>query len=169
MINKIISGGQTGVDSAALDAAATFGVSCGGWCPKGRISENGVIPEKYKFLQEISGDFGADKENYSARTKANIKDSDATLILVPGAPPHYQIQGGTLLTIQEAKSQGKPLLIMDLSQPSSENIESMLSWIKKEKIKIINIAGPRESNCPGVSIYQLSKKFLEDFLSLLKS
>ncbi len=166
----IISGGQTGVDLAALDAAIKYGIPHGGWCPKGRIQEKGgVIPKKYK-LTEISGDFATEKENYDARTKKNIEDSDGTLILIPKIPLSSQIKDGTLLTIKEAESKAQlqhkamPLLI-DLSKSPAENLEAIITWIEKEKIKTLNIAGPRETTCPG--IYQMTIQFLKKLFSRL--
>lgn len=86
MLRKIVTGGQTGVDRAALDAAMLLNIEYGGWCPKGRLDEKGKIPEKYKYLDEISGEFKSENENYAARTKKNIEDSDGTLIIVPVKP-----------------------------------------------------------------------------------
>jgi hypothetical protein len=166
MIEKIISGGQTGVDMAALDIAIMFGIPHGGWCPKGRIQEKGsTIPQEYK-LTEITGNFKTEKENYNARTKKNIETADGTLIFIPKIPLPSQIKDGTLLTIKEAEYQAKLLhkakpLLINLSSDSSENIQIISNWIKKEKIKTLNIAGPRESTCPG--IYQLTTQFLKNF------
>jgi len=86
---KIISGGQTGVDRAALDAALSLNIPCGGWCPKGRKSEDGPIPERYP-LQET------DSASYPVRTEMNVRDSDGTLILTWGRPT-----GETALTKTE--------------------------------------------------------------------
>ncbi len=159
MLQKIVSGGQTGVDRAALDAAMALDYEYGGWCPKGRLDENGTIPEKYKCLKEISGEFKTDKENYDARTKKNIEDSDATLILVPLIPLPAKIKDGTLLTISYAKKQLKPYLIVDLSKPIHLNSESIKSWMKENGINILNIGGPRELTCPG--IYQATLRLLK--------
>lgn len=161
MIEKIVSGGQTGVDLAALDAAIAFGILHGGWCPKGRTNLDGIISSKYRFLKEIAGNFKTDKENRDARTKANIKNSDGTLTLAPKLPLPPEINDGTVLTIKEAKRQ-KPHLEIDLSKSSSENIKAILSWISTHKIKTLNIAGPAESTCEG--IYQLSSQFLGELL-----
>lgn len=150
MINKIVSGGQTGVDRAGLDAAITSSVNYGGWCPQGRLDENGIIPENYTELNEISGNFKSEKENYDTRTKLNIRDSDATLIFVPSLPLPLKIKDGTLLTIEEVKRVKKPFLICDLSQSNNFNSEAILDWINSYKIKTLNIAGPRESTWPGI-------------------
>lgn len=167
MIEKIISGGQTGVDRAALDAAIHIDISFGGWCPRGRIDEEGIIPEKYNVLQEISGNFNNEKENYNTRTKYNIRDSDATLILVPKMPLPPEIKDGTILTIVEVQKQNKPYLIIDLSEALRNNVEHIINWINQKNIKILNVAGPRESSNPG--IYQLSVKLLENILFDLKN
>jgi hypothetical protein len=162
MIEKIVSGGQTGVDRAALDAAIESNIAYEGWCPKGRIDELGIIPEEYCALKEISGEFKNEKENYNTRTKHNIRDSDGTLILVPKIPIPLTIKDGTLLTIQEAQDKKKPYLVIDLSEPQQKNVKFIIIWAKEHNLKILNIAGPRELSCPG--IYQLSLEFLENTL-----
>ncbi len=158
MLEKIISGGQAGVDLAALDAAMALGIPYGGYCPKGRINENGKIPGKYKLLNEISGD-------YDARTKLNVQSSDGTLILIPKIPMSPAIKDGTILTIEEAKDQRKSFLMVDLSLAQSVNAGLIIDWVKENSIKILNIAGPRESNSPG--IYQSSFNLLQRVLPLL--
>ena len=108
MIEKIIAGGQTGIDRAALDVAIELNIPHGGWCPQGRLAELGqTIPEKY-LLQETK------TSDYSERTKLNIQDSDGTLILVPELP--LTIKDGTLLTIKQVEEKNKPHLIFDLSK-----------------------------------------------------
>ena len=154
MIKKIVSGGQTGVDRAALDAAIKFNIPHSGWCPKGRLAEDGEIAAKYLLHETASSD-------YSERTKLNIKDSDGTLILVNETP--IKVSDGTLLTIDEATNTNKPLLIINLSQPL--DINSFMVWIKKNNIQTLNIAGPRESQSQG--IYQTSFKFFEIVFPLL--
>jgi hypothetical protein len=98
MLQKIISGAQTGVDRAALDAAISLDIEYSGWCPKGRLDETGKIPEKYSNIKEISGEFENDQQNYNARTRKNIEDSDATLVIAPEIPLLKEIKDGTLLT-----------------------------------------------------------------------
>lgn len=163
MLKKIISGAQTGVDRAALDVAIQLNISYGGWCPKARIDEQGTIPAKYDVLQEISGEFANETENYATRTKYNIRDSDGTLILVPITS--FTISDGTAFTIEEVQKQKKPFLILDLSASESKNISIIITWLEKNNIKILNIAGPRESKYPG--IYKLSCEFLEKMLFYL--
>ena len=160
MIEKIISGGQTGVDRAALDAAIALNIPYGGSCPKGRIDENGIIPKEYDALTEISGEFKTEKENYDTRTKYNIRDSHGTLILVPTLPSN--IKDGTAVTIEEVEKQNKPHLKIDLSKSLENNTDFIISWIKTHHIKILNIAGPRESNSKG--IYKTSLELLKNVL-----
>lgn len=152
IIQKIISGGQTGVDQAALKFAITNDIPYGGWCPKGRKAENGIIPAEY-LLRET------DSEDYSERTKLNIRDSDGTLILVPGIP--IAVTDGTLLTIQEAEDRKKPFLIVDLFK-RQEFFDLIKNWVTENNIKMLNIAGPRESQSPG--LHELSLKFLEEII-----
>lgn len=149
---KIISGGQTGIDRAALDSAIKLNIPHGGWCPKGRLAEDGIIPEKY-VLKET------DTRGYSKRTQWNIRDSDGTLILIPDSPD--KISGGTALTLQEAKTKNKPYLIISLS--ITTDIHEILFWLNENRIKILNIAGPRESQSPG--IYAAATRLIENLLS----
>lgn len=162
MLEKIVSGGQTGVDRAALDVAINLNIAFGGWCPKGRIDEIGIIPEKYNQLVEISVDVTNDKENYDARTKLNIHDSDGTLIFVPILPLPEKITDGTVLTINEAARQNKPYLVISLSSSDKYDLSKCIEWITEHEIRTLNIAGPRESSSEG--IYQESYAYL---LSLL--
>jgi len=133
---KIISGGQTGVDRAALNVGLALGLAVGGWCPKGRRAEDGVIPDRYPLLE-------TPERNYQARTRRNIEDSDGTLILNRGA-----LDGGTALTVAHARQIGKPCLIMALEK----GIEpaAFRDWLTANHIAVLNVAGPRESKRPGV-------------------
>lgn len=144
MIEKIVSGGQTGVDRAALDVALELGIFCGGWCPQGRLAEDGPIDERYP-LQETTS------EDYSQRTKNNVRDSDGTLILTAGEPT-----GGTALTRTHAEIIGKPCLVIDLNQ--KPNPATVHDWIQTHSIQILNVAGPRASQQPG--IYTKATQFL---------
>jgi hypothetical protein len=149
-IERIISGGQTGVDRASLDAAIKLMVPCGGWCPEGRLAENGKIPDHYYQLQETTGFSG-----YDERTKRNIRDSDGTLIFVPRFP--LDVNDGTVLTIENAKSVGKPHFIVNLSE--GVNIVELNKWVRENDIYVLNVAGPRESSCPGIynAVYGIMK------------
>ncbi|MCD4772615.1 MAG: putative molybdenum carrier protein [Bacteroidales bacterium] len=150
-INKIISGGQTGVDRAALDFAIKNNISCGGMCPKGRLAEDGKISEKY-LLSETS------TSEYTQRTIENVKLSDGTLILFKD-----EMGKGTRLTLETARKLNRPFLSINLDRPDKS--VSLKSWIKNLQIKILNIAGPRESNQPG--IYLQTIKFLEKHIIYL--
>ncbi|MDP3269410.1 MAG: putative molybdenum carrier protein [Legionella sp.] len=164
MIKKIISGGQTGVDRAALDVAINLKINWGGWCPRGRIDENGTIPQRYTQLVEIPDDIKNEKENYDTRTKMNIRDSDASLIIVPSIPIPNEIQDGTRLTIQYAVKQNARYLILNLNSEIEHNLLTLMDWIKANKIQVLNVAGPRESLCPG--IYINSYNFLIKFMGI---
>lgn len=154
MIEKIVSGGQTGVDRAALDLAIELSMDYGGWCPKGRIDEYGLIPIKYSKLKEVAGNFENEFFNYSMRTISNIRDSDGTLIIVPTMPLPERIKDGTLLTLKEVESRKKPNLLISADEDIVNNIQKIRDWTELHQIKILNVAGPRESSSPG--IYQTS-------------
>ena len=133
---RIVSGGQSGVDRAALDAALALGIEIGGWCPAGRWAEDGPIPTRYP-LRETDASDPAD------RTRRNVRDSDATLILMLGPPC-----GGTALTLELAKEMDRPHQLVDLkSSPSSQDI---VTWIRRLGVQVLNVAGPRESEVPGI-------------------
>ena len=139
-VRKIVSGGQTGVDRAALDCAIELGIPHGGWCPAGRKAEDGPIPEKYNLRE-------TDSARYDVRTKRNVKDSDGTLIA-----SHGPLTGGTLLTVRTAERLGRPVLIVDLQTDDSQRqLQSVLNWLESQQLKILNVAGPRESTCPGIT------------------
>lgn len=147
----IHSGGQTGVDRAALDAALAAGIPTGGWCPRGRRAEDGPISERYALRETPSRD-------YAERTAWNVRDADATLVLTRDDP-----NDGTVLTVERAHASGKPLLIVDLeSPPSARNV---VDWLEAHRVCILNVAGPRESNVPG--IYDEARSFLSDVLRAL--
>ncbi len=142
---KIISGGQTGVDRAALDAAKAVGFPSGGWCPKGRKAEDGKIPPQYP-LQETPN------SEYKQRTEWNVRDSDATLILVQKTP----LTGGTAFTADLSKSHKKPFLIVNLNEQETTYV---LEWLRSQNPQTLNVAGPRESLAPG--IYNQALSFLK--------
>lgn len=148
---KIISGGQTGVDRAALDAAIALGFPYGGLIPKGRISENGPIPTSYNQLEE------AEKLAYIYRTEQNVIRSDATLIL-----GYLPINGGTQATNEFCHQYKKPHTFINLKDSMLENTKKIIEWLKITKPKTLNIAGPRESKHLG--IYKKSHKLLESVL-----
>ncbi len=145
---RIVSGGQTGVDQAALTVAIDLGLEHGGWCPKGRRCESGTIPAHFLLSPMPTS-------SYAARTRQNVIDSDATLILHRGA-----LTGGTLLTSTIAQDLGRPLLLLDLAGRVDEGL--VRQWLESETVATLNIAGPRESTCPG--IYQDSCDALQSIL-----
>ena len=136
MLNKVVSGAQTGVDRAALDAALDLAIPCGGWCPSDRSADDGLIPERYPVEPLPSG--GCRK-----RTEWNVRDSDGTLILASGA-----LAGGSLLTRNLARKHRKPYLIVDLN--STPDFREITGWIASEGVETLNVAGPSESTCPGI-------------------
>ena len=142
MIKKIISGGQTGADQGGLDFALEYGIDAGGWCPKGRICENGTIPGRYP-VKEVSED------DYNLRTKLNVIDSDATLVVIRDG----YMEDGTHLTIDYCREFSKTWFLVDLNVMSGQ-LESVYSalrnWIDENQISVLNVAGNRESNSPGI-------------------
>jgi hypothetical protein len=148
MLAKIISGGQTGVDRAALDVAMAMEIPHGGWCPKGRLAEDGVIPRQYRLAQ-------TELPDYAQRTEQNLLDSDATLILCRGQP-----SGGTELTRRLAQRHRKPHLVIDLLQPV--DWPTVRSWLADRGAGTLNVAGPRESQSPG--IHGQAMDFLRELL-----
>jgi len=143
-IQRIISGGQTGVDRAALDVALNLGIDCGGWCPAERWAEDGPILDHYP-LQETESAHPAD------RTGMNVSDADGTLIMING-----EMDTGTKLTLELCHRFEKPHLLIDFTGRASR--DELLEWLRMNEIACLNIAGPRESKSPG--IYTLTKGFL---------
>jgi len=134
----IISGGQTGVDRAALDAAIAAELAYGGWCPKGRLAEDGPIPFSYQLRETSSA-------AYRTRTARNVRDSDGTLVLL-----RDRMQGGTRYTVRYAEKIGRPFLIVRLSGLLDQDIGSVIGWLREHAIAVLNVAGPRESSEPGI-------------------
>ncbi len=155
-ISKIISGGQTGVDRAALDAAIKNNIPHGGWCPKGRKAEDGIIPNKYLLEETFTDD-------YSERTKLNIHDSGGTLVLVNKIP--VDVNDGTILTMNYTKEEKKPLLVVALD--NSDLVSIIKHWMTENSIQVLNIAGPRESQSPG--IYNAGFEVLHKFLLIVNN
>jgi hypothetical protein len=135
VIEKIVSGGQTGVDRAALDCAMALGIEVDGWCPAGRRSEDGRVPDIYPLRE-------TDTRNYVVRTRFNVRDSDGTLIVAP-----MPLSRGTGLTLSFAKSHPKPYLLIDIND--AENCAKRFAeWIGEHRIRVLNVAGPRASSDP---------------------
>ena len=136
VVQKFVSGGQTGVDRAGLDVALELGIPCGGWCPKGRRAVDGVIPAKYPMQETESQD-------YAERTRLNVLDSDGTLILNVG-----ELSGGTAYTVDVAKQSDKAFLVVPLDESPESQV--VIDWINQNHIHILNVAGPREEGRPGI-------------------
>jgi len=135
-IERIISGGQTGADRAALDWAIRHGITHGGWCPKGRRAEDGVIADCYQLQEATSKD-------YVQRTKLNVRDSDVTLVITLKA----ELTGGSLLTLNHAKKINKPCLHL---HPGIEWREILREFLYEKPIFILNVAGSRGSSAKGI-------------------
>jgi hypothetical protein len=148
LITKIISGGQTGADRAALDFAIEHNILYGGWVPKGRKTEDGTLPERYDLQEMPTGE-------YSKRTEKNILDSDGTLIVSNG-----RLTGGSALTEFLTDKHHKPCLHVDMDQINlTEAVVKTRQWIKDNDIKILNVAGPRASK--DSAIYQVTMDLLK--------
>jgi len=152
---EIISGGQTGVDRAALDTAMRYDLPCGGWCPAGRLAEDGRLSSHYP-LTELAG-------GYPERTRRNVQDADATLIIHPGKPGR-----GTGLTIHTCKQLAKPVLILnfkyiDVNSNFTAVQTQILQFLAERKIGVLNVAGPRASGWPEG--YGLCRKLLAPVFS----
>jgi hypothetical protein len=151
---KIISGGQTGVDRAALDVALRHGIESGGWCPTGRLDEFGTIPDRYPIQELESGGF-------TERTLQNVKDSDGTVIIYPG-----KLTGGTEQTVRFCIEQQRPHLLVDAFGVSGEDAANLIGeFVRKNKIAILNVAGPRQSE--WADGYNYASRALDNFLSAL--
>jgi hypothetical protein len=148
MVKKIISGGQTGADQAALDVAIKLGISHGGWIPKGRLTENGMLDDQYQ-LKEM------ETANYNKRTEQNVIDSHGTLIL-----SHGELTGGSDYTRDMVLRHGRPWLHIDLNKTEFfQAARQIRSWITDQEIKVLNVAGPRASKDPV--IYRSTTDILE--------
>jgi hypothetical protein len=134
---KIISGGQTGVDRGALDAAMQLAVECGGWCPAGRLAEDGTIPERYPVVELANA-------GYAERTAQNVADTDGTLIISNG-----ELIGGTRETAECCAENDKPYLVIDYKEMlAAEAAEKTLQFLQHHQICRLNVAGPRASQWP---------------------
>jgi len=137
MALKIISGGQTGVDRAALDIALRHEIECGGWCPAGRLDEFGRIPDHYP-VQELQ------RGGFTERTLQNVKDSDGTVVIY-----HGELRGGTEQTVRVCVELNLPHELIDASKTSTEGAVRLIDdFVRTKKIHILNVAGPRQSEWP---------------------
>ena len=151
---KIISGGQTGVDRAALDVALKRGIETGGWCPAGRLDEFGRIPDRYPLRELQSGGF-------TERTLQNVKDSDGTVIIYPGT-----LSGGTEQTVRFCIEQHRLHLLTDASKTlPNEAGRSIVDFVRGNKIRTLNVAGPRQTE--WFEGYEYAYRVLDNFLDVL--
>ena len=137
LLSKIVSGGQTGADRAALDWAITRGVAHGGWCPKGRKAEDGVIDPRYSLTETPS-------EVYSQRTEWNVRDSDGTAVF----SVRRELRGGSLLAVELAGRYNKPVIHLCAQDEGTNHAQELRAFIEEFGISVLNIAGPRESDEP---------------------
>ena len=163
LIGKIVSGGQTGVDRGALEAAIDLGVEFGGWAPYGWIAEDGMIPDQYRAKMQEHPSMGGKAKDYRERTKANVRDSHATLILVDALP----LTGGTKLTYNTALSIARSHKVIDMSMANAK--DDALKWLREfvgmPSGLVLNVAGPRESKSPGIQA--MTRSFLTELLGEL--
>jgi hypothetical protein len=138
MIRKIVSGGQTGADRAGLDVARRWDFPYGGWCPKGRRAEDGPISTQYQLVETPSS-------NYLQRTEWNARDSDATVVFTLAKA----VSGGSARTIRFAREMKKPVIHISFSKSYDPAIE-LLRFVQKNKVRVLNVAGSRESKEPGL-------------------
>ena len=152
--HTIYSGGQTGVDRAALDVALELGIPIGGHLPRGRKDENGdVLPDKYTGMQET------DTDDVNVRTELNVQNSDATLIL-----SHGLLFGGSEYTEGMARKHGKPCLHIDFEKQDADRAVLLVrAWLSETQPRVLNVAGPRASNDP--EIYSKAKCVLAGVLA----
>ena len=155
MIKKVISGGQTGVDRAGLDAALAAGIPIGGYCPKGRLAEDGTIPAHYPMIEMES------PESFY-RTEKNVLQSDGTLIINRGT-----LSQGTRLTQHFCIEYGKPCLVVRLDARAVTTPRDVMRWLSGQLIATLNIAGPRESKYPE-GIYAEARSYLDSLFVLMK-
>ena len=157
---KIVSGGQTGVDRGALEAAMTLGLDFGGWAPHGWIAEDGTIPAQYRERMQEYPSMGNRTQDYRERTKANVRDSHATLILADSLP----LSGGTKLTEDTAVAMMKSHKVVAMSAANAK--DDALKWLRQflgmSSALVLNVAGPREPKAPGIQAR--AKAFLEELL-----
>ena len=153
MVRKIISGGQTGADRAALDFAIQHGIPHGGWIPSGREAEDGPLPERYQLEEMPTAD-------YSERTKQNVIDSDGTVII-----SHGTLTGGSAFTLEVLEKQRGLWLHLDMENLQvGEAAAHLLAWLALNRIEVLNVAGPCQSEDP--KIYKTTCEVLQAALSI---
>ena len=150
---KIISGGQTGVDRAALDTALKHRLPCGGWCPQGREAEDGIIPTRYPLMELSNG-------GYDERTRKNVEAANGTVIIYFG-----QLSGGTERTLLYCIQQEKPYLLLDASElDAARAAHRIMQFFSNLPGGTLNFAGPRASGAPEA--YPYASNAIEQFLLL---
>ena len=151
-LERIISGGQTGVDRGALDAALDADFACGGSCPEDRAAEDGTIPLRYP-VTPLPG------AGYPERTLRNVLDSDGTAIIAPGA-----LTGGTLLTKSLCEREQRPNLVVDATTMAEADAAAVIEcFVREKRIRVLNVAGPRQSLWPAghAFVHQAIRRLLE--------
>lgn len=139
---EIWSGGQTGVDRAALDFALARGLPHGGWCPRGRRAEDGAIPARYRLRETATA-------AYEERTRHNVRDTDATVIFAP----NRVLTGGTRLTRQFARELGRPVMVLTARGAVERAAARLRAFLRRHRVRRLNVAGPRLSEAPGLPGY----------------
>jgi len=142
MLEKLLSGAQTGADRAALDWAIFRDIPHGGWCPKGRKAEDGVIPPQYQLTETPSA-------SYLQRTEWNVRDSDGTVIFTVAA----ELAGGSKRTAEFAAKHSKPLLHISCAGSYERPGERLAAFVREHDIKVLNVAGSRRSKEPKVAVF----------------
>lgn len=137
-VERIVSGGQSGVDRAALDFALAHGIPHGGWCPEGRLAEDGPIAFSYELKETPEAD-------YPQRTEWNVRDSDGTVIFTLAV----ELTGGSKLTAELAARLGKPWLHLSEASHGPRAAACLREFVRRHGVRVLNVAGPRASNEPG--------------------
>ena len=159
VLSKIVSGGQTGVDRGALDAALEHRFPCGGWCPPGRLAEDGAIPPVYPVIE-------VDHGGYEARTRRNVLESDGTVVIYFAC-----LEGGTEYTAQQCRLAGRPYILIDADEtPHARAAHLIASFVTTHSVATLNVAGPRQSKAPGgrAYAYKVISLLLEEGASSLE-
>ncbi len=142
---RLVSGGQTGADRAALDFAIEHGIPHGGWCPRGRKAEDGIIPARFRLRETPSA-------GYSQRTEWNVRDSDGTVIFTVAD----RLQAGSMKTAQFAQQYGKPCLHLAAQRPGVDHAAVLRCFVQQHRLKVLNVAGPRGSEEPTIATFVTS-------------
>lgn len=142
LLNKLVSGGQTGADRAALDFALTHGISHGGWCPKGRKAEDGPIDARYQLKETPAN-------SYIQRTEWNVRDSDGTVVFSIAAA----LKDGSKTTVVLAHKHGKPIIHISRAAGPAPPDQALLGFILEHRIQVLNVAGTRASEEPEIGAF----------------